>query len=471
MPKDEDKTQSNFLDKLKEKVAQFALGSDAILSYVKKLAIRQSQEKHEELEGVKRDKLDMLAALSKSADKALKKNPNFKKVLAHIFTVANSAPQKKARQEFKEKYGHDSPGFLLVSPTHQCNLRCIGCYAISSSEKQSKLSWGVFDKIMQQKHDLWGSHFTVISGGEPLMYRDQGKGILDMAEKYNDTFFIMYTNGTLITKDVAKRMAELGNITPAISIEGYEEETDCRRGKGTYQKILQAMENQREAGVMFGISITALRNNAEKVVEESFYDHYLNKLGASYAWIFQYMPIGRKQTLDLQVTPQQRLNMWKKTRELVRKGYFVADFWNSACVTSGCISAGKSYFYIDWNGDVSPCAFNPYAPVNINELFKEDKDLNDMAEYPFFKDIRKWQADYSNFGHPKETGNYLIPCAIRDHYKMMRQLIDKHHPKPIDESAAQALEDDSYRHGLEEYDQQLQETMDPVWEEEYLSKD
>lgn len=70
------------------------------------------------------------------------------------------------------------------------------------------------------------------------MYKSEGKTLLDIFEKYNDMFFLVYTNGTLITPEIAKRLAKLGNATPAISVEGYEKETDERRGKGVYKKFL-----------------------------------------------------------------------------------------------------------------------------------------------------------------------------------------------------------------------------------------
>jgi len=80
----------------------------------------------------------------------------------------------------------------------------------------------------------------------------------------------MYTNGTLIDRECAARLAELGNVTPAISVEGWEKETDERRGKGVFRKIMQAMENLRNAGVPYGILVTATRENAEILLAEPF---------------------------------------------------------------------------------------------------------------------------------------------------------------------------------------------------------
>jgi len=124
------------------------------------------------------------------------------------------------------------PQVLLPFHLQKCNLRCVGCYAASSPESGTTLSWSLLNRIIEDGYSNMGMRFFVISGGEPTMYKSENKTILDLAEKWNDCFFLMYTNGTLINKDMASRMADLGNITPAISVEGYEAETDERRGKG-----------------------------------------------------------------------------------------------------------------------------------------------------------------------------------------------------------------------------------------------
>ena len=70
-----------------------------------------------------------------------------------------------------------------------------------------------------------------------------------MVRKHSDCFFQMYTNGTLIDEPMAGRLAEAGNLIPAISVEGFERRTDERRGQGVYRRILDAMANLRRAYV------------------------------------------------------------------------------------------------------------------------------------------------------------------------------------------------------------------------------
>lgn len=165
----------------------------------------------------------------------------------------------ESRQAFQSKYGMLPPTFLTISPTKKCNLKCIGCYAASSPSTESTLNWTLLNRIIEDAYSNMGMRFFVISGGEPLLYKSENRTILDLAERWSDCFFLMYTNGTLINENIASRMADLGNITPAISIEGYESETEERRGKGVYQRIIKAKDNLISNGVPFGLSVTATK--------------------------------------------------------------------------------------------------------------------------------------------------------------------------------------------------------------------
>ena len=427
--------------------------------------------------GVTQDKAYIIQALAHSIDRALARGYVSEAVVRGVLRglVVNAFLREEhsaALERFcREHGGYGPPGFLTISPGKLCNLHCKGCYA-SSGVDDEKLNWEVFDRIITEAQTLWGSGFIVISGGEPLAYRSQGKGVLDAAAKHQDAFFLMYTNGTLIDSRMAARMAEAGNLTPAISVEGWEARTDARRGKGTFQRVLTAMASLREAGVPFGISLTATCENCEEILSDEFLDFFFEEQGAMYGWIFQYMPIGRGFTLDLMPTPQQRVWMWKRTWEAVReKKYFLADFWNLGTCSNGCISAGRQggYLYIDWNGKVMPCVFVPYSPVNINDVYRQGGTLNDVLGETFFESIREWQHAYGYAAtRPEEHGNWLMPCIIRDHHRDFRRILGATEPEPEDEAALQAMVDPAYRDGLIQYDEAVARLMDPLWEREYL---
>ncbi len=430
-------------------------------------------------EEVQIDKVAMIKAMIHSAERGLSRGligSSAWNKLTGVFLGKIMYKANELGQQFLKRYGMKPPAFVLISPTGRCNLKCKGCYAGSDASPRATLPYSVVDRILQEKVKLWGSHFTVISGGEPFMYRDDGKTLLDIFERHSDQFFLVYTNGTLITPEVAQWLGELGNVTPAISVEGLEKETDDRRGQGVFKRILKAFENLRRAGVPFGISTTAFKHNCERIQDDEFIKFFFEEQGALYQWIFQYMPIGRSFTLDLMVTPEQRLCMYERTWELVReRNLFVADFWNSGTVSSGCIAAGGSYgggyFYIDWNGAVTPCAFNPFSVHNIKDIYAEGGDLDTALFSPLLTETRNWQREYFDDRPNPERGNLLVPCPIRDHHRRMRAIIDKVKAVPIDQDGERALEDSAYGTGMAEYGDKVGCLSCSLWKEHYLALD
>lgn len=384
--------------------------------------------------------------------------------------MIGSDERMKIIAAYKEKFGCNPPGFVVISPTKKCNLKCIGCYASSTSDNCETLEWSLIDKMMHEFHDEMGMRFFVISGGEPLMYQSEGKTILDLPAAWPDSFFLMYTNGTLITKDVAKKIAELGNLTPAISVEGFKEETDARRGSGIFDRMLEACKNLREAQVPFGISVTATKKNAALLTGDKFYEYYFGEQGASYMWMFQYMPIGREFTTELMLSPTERFDLYKKWRRLIRENHwFVADFWNSAEMSEGCISCGKSYFYIDWNANIMPCVFIPYYKDNARDIISQNKKIADAMFSDFFVQGREWQEKYLKKEGP--GANLLRPCLIRDHHKEFMEIARACHVLPEDEAAKEAFNDEGYHEKMYEFDAELKAIADPYWNEVLAKKD
>lgn len=210
-------------------------------------------EDDEDLQKVKLRRYQFLSAMLncvvKNIDKGYVSADIIKKivdVLVQNNFIRENSEYARAAEGFVEQYDEQPPSFIVLSPTQVCNLHCIGCYANSAANKPATIPYSYVDKIMTEIHDKWGCRFVTISGGEPFMYRSEGKTLLDVLERYNDMFFLVYTNGTLIKKDVCQKLADISNVTPAISVEGFEKETDQRRGAGTFDKILTAFENLRE---------------------------------------------------------------------------------------------------------------------------------------------------------------------------------------------------------------------------------
>lgn len=322
-------------------------------------------------------------------------------------------------QATSEKLGVNVPNVILVDPISACNLRCEGCWAGKYLHNHF-ISPERLDRLFCEAKEL-GIRWIVFSGGEPLLY----PRLFELMAKYPDIAFMAYTNGTLIDGKTADQIVAVGNFTPAISLEGWRERTDARRGTGVFDKVMQAMDLLRECGVIFGVSLTATRYNMEEITSDAFIDFLVEK-GATYGWIFHYIPIGRNPNLDMMLTPEQRAYLAERIPHIrSRKAIMLADFWNDGALTEGCIAGGRRYFHINAAGEVEPCAFVHFAVDNINE-----KSLLEVLRSPLFAAFQKRQPF---------NPNHLRPCPIIDNPAALREIVRETGAKPTHEGAETVL--------------------------------
>lgn len=343
-----------------------------------------------------------------------------------------------------QRYGVTPPYTMLISPTMRCNYCCQGCYA-SSYERKDDMPPDLFHRALSEAEDM-GMNFFIVLGGEPFVYPH----LLDVIARHDRSFFQVYTNGSFIDEAMARRLVELGNVAPQVSVNGPPQYTDASRGQGSFDQVMQAMDNLRLAGCVFGFSTLVTRGNLDAICSEEWIDLLIDK-GALYGWLFLYMPVGSEPNPSLMPTPEQR----NKLRAVMRhyrqtKPILPIDFWNDGTLTGGCIAGGRLYFHVNHRGDVEPCIFCHFATHNINEC-----TLAEALASPFFMTIKESQP----FSY-----NTLRPCPMIDHPQTMWSIIQQHGARPTHDGAEQmftTLADDMQR-----YADGVQEIMDEVWDSE-----
>ena len=357
--------------------------------------------------------------------------------------IANALVKGEVKRiRFKEETGFDPPILMVISPTMRCNLNCYGCYAGKYSTEDG-LGLGTLDRLLLEAEEM-GVYFITISGGEPFVL---GEDLLRIMERHHSILFQVYTNGTLIDREVARRLAEMGNVYPCVSVEGFEKETDARRGKGTYQKILRAMDNLREEGVVFGFSATATRENNDLIVSEEFVDFYRDK-GCLIGWYFHYVPVGKEPGVELMPTPEQRIFRRKElVKRRARNDILLADFWNDGPMVGGCLAGGRKYLHINSDGEVEPCVFVHFAVDNI-----KDKSLKDILQSPFFTRIRE---------HQPYDENLFRPCMIIDVPEVLRDVVTVCGAHPTHAGAEAVIEE--FAAEIDGYAESYKEMADPEW--------
>lgn len=370
-------------------------------------------------------------------------HPVQRKKLIECFVINQLLVGTNKRKAFAEAPGgFYPPGFPVVSPTMSCNLNCFGCYS-GDYAKESGLDFATLDNIFNQVKEM-GMYFAVISGGEPFL----NQNLIPIFERHNDIAFHVFTNGTLITDEVVARMMKVGNVLPAVSVEGYQEYTDLRRGKGHYQRVMEAMRRMREHGFLFGFSVTMTRDNADTVMSEDFIDFYIEQ-GCVLGWYFTYVPIGRKPDVNLMPTPEQRakLHYWV-TEMRAKKPILFGSFWNDGPIVGGCLAGGRKYFHINSNGDIEPCVFFHFAVDNIKTT-----TLKQAMQSKLFKIIREEQ---------QHNGNLLTPCTLIDHPSISRRAVQESGAKPTHEGAELLLTE--LAPAIDAYADQWCKVAGPIWD-------
>lgn len=347
------------------------------------------------------------------------------------FVINATVRAGEIHDKLTAQYDCNIPWAILMDPTSACNLRCVGCWAAEYGNRLN-LSYEELDSIIRQANEL-GCYFFLYTGGEPLVRKAD---LIKLCEAHPDSMFSAFTNATLIDESFADEMLRVKNFIPAISAEGFEESTDSRRGQGTYQKIMSAMQILKEKKLPFGISACYTSANVQDVGSEAYFDQMI-EWGAKFCWFFTYMPVGKAAVPELMVSAEQRRFMYEQVRAFRKtKPLFTMDFWNDGEYSGykesrglpgycgGCIAGGRRYLHINANGDIEPCAFIHYSDSNIRE-----KTLLEALCSPLFMGYRKSQPF---------NDNLLRPCPVLDNPGALTSLVEESGAKSTDYQAQES---------------------------------
>ena len=368
--------------------------------------------------------------------------------LAVNFFIHAALEGWQVQEECRKKFNCNIPWAILLDPTSACNLHCTGCWAAEYGNKLN-LSYEEIDNIICQGKEL-GVYLYIYTGGEPLVRKAD---LIRLCEKHSDCIFLCFTNATLIDEAFADEMLRVKNFVPAISLEGFEEATDGRRGNGTYQKVIKAIKLLRQKKLVFGISACYTSVNFDSITSEAFYDSLI-EMGVSFIWYFHYMPVGNDASVELLPTPEQRVEVYRRIR-LYRstKPLFAMDFQNDGKYVGGCVAGGRRYLHINANGDVDPCVFIHYSDSNIRE-----KSLLECLQSGIFMAYHDGQPFNENM---------LRPCPMLENPEKLREIVAKTGARSTDLQSPESVEHLCAK--CDSYAANWKPTADKLWEEQKQS--
>lgn len=283
------------------------------------------------------------------------------------------------------------PAFVMISVTERCNLSCSGCWVSKNGKKA--LTAEQIDGIIEGCKAR-GSYFFGILGGEPLMYG----GLMEVIERHADCYFQIFTNGTLLTDDVARRFRRAGNVTPVISIEGLERESDARRGAGgaydgVYEKALAGVRACHGARLIFGVAASICNSNFDELVSREYLE-LLAREGAHYIWYYIYRPVGanpdRENALDADRIAALRRFIVEQRRDAPL--FIVETYWDDR---GGALCPGATGLshHISPSGGVEFC---PPLQMACDFLDERGSNLGEIMERSeFLAGLRRMTAESS----------------------------------------------------------------------------
>ena len=318
---------------------------------------------------------------------------------------------ERQRRTLLETEGLQVPPFLIASIATACNLQCKGCYARKNgiaSEHPTKptLSAEQWGQLFAEAAGL-GVNFCLLAGGEPLTRRD----ILDKAADVKDIVFPVFTNGTMIGATYTDFFRRNLNMVPVISLEGDAADTDTRRGKGVYRRVMAAMDTLHNEHLFFGTSITVTTENYRRVTSEE-YLRELHSKGCRLVFFVEYVPFDES-TRHLAFGDEEVADMECRVelmRTLLDDVVFLS-FPGDEKALDGCMAAGRGFFHIGPDGSAEPCPFSPYSDTNAAR-----DGLRAALQSPLFRRLRE-----ANNGSWQHTGG----CTLYKHRDEVEQMLNK----------------------------------------------
>jgi MoaA/NifB/PqqE/SkfB family radical SAM enzyme len=229
--------------------------------------------------------------------------------------------------------------------------------------------------------------------------------------RHPECYFLLFTNGTLITDGVARRLRELGNVSPLISIEGLETVSDERRGGSeVYRRTLEGLGHCRRQRLMTGVATSVCQSNFRELVSEKFLRDLIGR-GVHYVWYYIYRPVGPNPCPDLKLMPDQIVELRRFMVDMRKRlPIIIVDAYWDHEGRALCPAATGIGHHISPAGYVEPC-----PPLQLaGEHVGDGSDLYArLTTSSFLRDFRSVAAGTTR------------GCVIMERPDLLRELAAK----------------------------------------------
>jgi radical SAM protein with 4Fe4S-binding SPASM domain len=275
---------------------------------------------------------------------------------------------------------------LDIELTKLCNFSCVYCYAAPGERQEDELTVAEIFAVIDEARTL-GLKTVTFTGGEPLL--DDKYFPVARYAREGDLSILLFTNGSRITREVAKALMEL-KVSPCVKLDSLSEKVqDHMAGvSGAYHQIMSGIENLTAAGFTteypsLAINATACRENISELPDLW---SWARQQGISPS-LTRLQLMGRAQARsDLMLTASDLQELFRTLSEIDKQyGYFWEPLipWHSG-------KACRRHFigcFIDSQGNVQPCSGVPLQAGNVracslkeivstSEIFKQARKID-----------------------------------------------------------------------------------------------
>jgi len=323
-----------------------------------------------------------------------------------IRTASRLLLSELTRRRRERQIAAPIPWVVALSPTMECNYSCRGCYS-RGRPTEDELSVAELDDLLTEAEDL-GVLSIVVTGGEPLLRDD----LLASLRRHRRLLFVLITNGSLVTDEVAQAIAESGNVIALVSIEGFPSDTDERRRAGAHATALNALERFREADACFGFAAMNTALSSDHLATDAFLGQ-MEAIGCALGFLTEYVPTGAEPESGWPVEDVNRAAFRRRVLELrKRRRIVLVQFPHDEYgADDRCTAAGRASLHIGSRGEVEPCPFVPISCDNIR-----NGGLTAACRSPFMRAIRE---------RPDLLRRDRFACALFEHRVELEEIAER----------------------------------------------
>ena len=246
-----------------------------------------------------------------------------KTLFENLVINANALAAPKAA-ESRQKFG--------------CNIPWAINMDIEDSNRPEALDFDEWDSIIEQAKEL-GTFMFIFEGGEPL---DSVEEIIALCNKHDECEFMVFTNGRMLTEEIAGEMLRVKNIIPVIRVNGTPDDME----------LVTTAEILRQKKLPYCSYSFYNRENMHLFSREDFFDT-LVRFGTKMSFFFSSVP-------DDEDTVYPLMKEYRHSKPLV-----TIHFCKDKDVTGGCVAGGKYFCSIDSAGNLEPCFFIRMSDSNL----------------------------------------------------------------------------------------------------------